>query len=121
MYLIVESSKFARKMVQVPTLSALAQLVPYRQLFIPDPVYEYALLFSIRVCFDTSSNALRRFNLKFESSITIPDPPVSSLQASQRFFGRSLLSTMGPGAEHGIPRPIQICIDFLRQHGVLIK
>jgi Rho GTPase-activating protein 1 len=95
----LHSPKFAKKLHNVQTLSQLASLVPFRQLSIPDQVYEY--------------------NLTLEPSVTIPSPP-TNLPKDDRVFGRPLQDLMSEIDETrlAIPPIIDHCFGFIRQYGM---
>jgi hypothetical protein len=90
------SPKFAKKLVNVNTLSQLAGLVPYRQLNIPDQVLMH--------------------NTKLEPMVTVPDKPPSSGQA--RVFGLPLSQLMGTRGENGIPIVILAAVAFISKQGM---
>ena len=98
----IYSPKFSRKLVNCTTLSALAALVPYRQLNIPDAVLSY--------------------NLKLEPSITIPSQLSHSPSKSTGIvYGVSLDQVMGNNGERGLPLPIWHRVEYLRREGMKVE
>ncbi|KAG0350968.1 hypothetical protein BG005_009518 [Podila minutissima] len=94
----VISPKFGAKVHYIDNLSHLARVVPLNQINIPPAVYKH--------------------NLKFESTITLPE---GQEDHAHRVFGAPLERLMGPQGEKGLPVFIQDCISNLIQHGLCVE
>ncbi|KAF9577658.1 hypothetical protein BGW38_007002, partial [Lunasporangiospora selenospora] len=94
----VISPKFSAKVHYIDNISQLARVVPLNQIYIPAAVYQH--------------------NLKFESSITLPEGQQDS---EKRVFGVPLDRLMGPNGEQGLPRVAQDCIANLIRNGLYVE
>ncbi|KAF9431687.1 hypothetical protein BGZ76_011837 [Entomortierella beljakovae] len=93
----VISPKFGAKVHYIDNLSHLARSVPLDQIRIPAAVYQH--------------------NLKFESTITLPE----SQDTSKKVFGAPLEQLMGPNGENGLPIFIRDCIKNLKENGLYVE
>ncbi|KAF9425011.1 hypothetical protein BGZ94_007926 [Podila epigama] len=94
----VISPKFGAKVHYINNLSHLARVVPLQQINIPPAVYQH--------------------NLKFESTITLPEGQEDHIH---RVFGAPLERLMGPNGENGLPKFIQDCVANLVKNGLYVE
>ncbi|GAC93215.1 hypothetical protein PHSY_000778 [Pseudozyma hubeiensis SY62] len=93
------SPKFSKKVVQLETLSRLAELVPLTQVDIPPEVLQY--------------------NSRFEAKVVIPAAATGSADAEgqdggEKVFGVDLVQLMGEfGESGGVPRVVRDCAEAI--------
>ncbi|KAF9198409.1 hypothetical protein BGZ49_000780, partial [Haplosporangium sp. Z 27] len=90
--------KFGAKVRYIKNLSQLAESVPLYQIKIPAAVYQH--------------------NLKFESSIVLPDNQKNN---DNKVFGVALEKLMGENGEKGLPTFIQECISNITENGLYVE
>ncbi|KAJ1970232.1 hypothetical protein IWQ62_000059 [Dispira parvispora] len=97
----------------VDKLSDLAQQVPLDQIAVPPEVEAYNDTLEPRTVVETALQTNRHGGIS-----GIEFPQLSPSGRGRGMFGVPLVELTGPDCEQGLPRVVQDCLDYIREHGL---
>ncbi|KAJ1651763.1 hypothetical protein IWQ61_007752 [Dispira simplex] len=109
----VISPKFFRKLSWVDKLSDLAQQVPLDQIAVPPEVEAYNDTLEPRTVVETALQTSRYGGIS-----GVEFQQLSPSGQGRGMFGVPLVELTGPDCEQDLPRVVQDCLDYIREHGL---